>query len=568
MLQSNFGTIDIEIVRIADENGDIAEGKLYRPTYATSSNPLPGVLLLHGFNNDKDTEAPAALELARRGFVALALSEIGHGDSSPASGLLATFGEGTLGANAAYLFLKGLSFVDGDNLGLVGHSMGGSNAIKVAAANPDHRAIVIQHGSPTNVTASGELHNYLQLWCRYEDLNPLPRATYIANGMTMIEYNTNETAEADKIYGSHVAGTAQKYAFIESTHPGGTWNGEGVAETCEWMRLSLKGGTTDSHWINPYNQIYLFKEGLTLVATITAILSIIPLASILLKTSVFNKVVQPLPDRHVNEGRSWWIGATANTLIGGITFIFLPGIGMMIGIILPIFNLITGNAFMLWFVANAVICGIVFAVWFRRNKDVNWFDVGISFDKDQRKLDKNIIWKTLLLAGFLFIYLYLIVSLFENLFLVEFRFMWPVLRQFSGYRFTQFLIYLLPIMSFFFINGGLFLYGQIRPKQHETFAKTHLIWWGRSFFAMVFGLFLMFCIHYLPLFFLGAGPTFTEFYASLFFIFLMQGLPQFTLIFFVTTYFYQKTGKIYLGSILAGLLVTWIFAISGAYTMA
>ena len=40
-LQSDFGKIDIEFIRMSDEVGDIVEGKLYRPKYATPEDPLP-----------------------------------------------------------------------------------------------------------------------------------------------------------------------------------------------------------------------------------------------------------------------------------------------------------------------------------------------------------------------------------------------------------------------------------------------------------------------------------------------------------------------------------------------
>ena len=74
-VQSNFGSIDVEYVKIVDEDGFVVSGKLYRPLTATADTPAPGVLLLHGMNNDKDTEGPAALELAKHGIVALAIDD-------------------------------------------------------------------------------------------------------------------------------------------------------------------------------------------------------------------------------------------------------------------------------------------------------------------------------------------------------------------------------------------------------------------------------------------------------------------------------------------------------------
>ena len=57
--------------------------KLYTPKTATAENKAPGVLLLHGYQNDRETNAAYAIELARRGVVVLSLDEYGHGFTKP-----------------------------------------------------------------------------------------------------------------------------------------------------------------------------------------------------------------------------------------------------------------------------------------------------------------------------------------------------------------------------------------------------------------------------------------------------------------------------------------------------
>ena len=57
--------------------------KLYTPVTATAEHKAPGVLLLHGYQNDRETNAAYAIELARRGVVVLSLDEYGHGFTEP-----------------------------------------------------------------------------------------------------------------------------------------------------------------------------------------------------------------------------------------------------------------------------------------------------------------------------------------------------------------------------------------------------------------------------------------------------------------------------------------------------
>ncbi|GEM_PF-212592 len=86
-IEVTTGTIETTIrdVYNVDNSGDpnaetVSIGyKLYKPKTASSTNKAPAALCLHGYQNDHETSAAYALELARRGYVALAIDEYGHG---------------------------------------------------------------------------------------------------------------------------------------------------------------------------------------------------------------------------------------------------------------------------------------------------------------------------------------------------------------------------------------------------------------------------------------------------------------------------------------------------------
>ena len=80
-IQRAGGEVEITAGVIETELGDLTY-KLYRPAVATAQNPAPGVLLLHGYQNDHETSAAYAIELSRRGVVVLALDEYGHGGTT------------------------------------------------------------------------------------------------------------------------------------------------------------------------------------------------------------------------------------------------------------------------------------------------------------------------------------------------------------------------------------------------------------------------------------------------------------------------------------------------------
>ena len=159
-VESGFGRSDVTRISFPTDEGPTMVAKLYRHKEATAENPMPGVLALHGYQNDKETAAAGAIELARRGFVVFAIDHLGHGSSG---GHLDW--ETASGANNAYRYLEGLPFVDADNLGVIGHSMGAMNTIILGGLNPDHRALNPQCGTPGTV----DLHNVLLTQARYEE---------------------------------------------------------------------------------------------------------------------------------------------------------------------------------------------------------------------------------------------------------------------------------------------------------------------------------------------------------------------------------------------------------------
>ena len=574
LIQNDFGKVKVQTISIVDDKGNKLSARLYRPRIATETDPKPGVLLLHGFNNDKDTEGPAALELARRGFVCLALSELGHGDSVRGQGLdISVLLDGDdvfLGADSAYEYLECLSFVKQNEIGLVGHSMGGWVAINLANKYSTHRAVVIQTGGPLNLTENGDLNNYLQIWTHYEELfSTEDRKTYLKEGLKMIEYNTGKEGEYDKTYGNFADGSAQRYALCDSTHPGGTWNTKSIEETTKWMINALSSGKLESGLPTPENQIYQWKEIGMLIALLSTILSLLPLSTLLLQTDYFQEIKKPIPPRTKNtEKKEWWKTASLNAFLGGVTFLLLPMVGMVIGAMIPLFNLVTGNGTLFWFLANALIGWIVFKKWFKRNKkkqERSYFDLGVLDQEKDSHISFRNLKRTLFLATILFLYLYALTSIIQVVFQTELRFQWPLLKKFSAVRFGQFLLYLLPVSVFFFINGGVILYGQLRQKEYDNPQKTLILWWLKSCFAMEMGLIVVMIVQYVPMILFGTAPLFgwlpTD---GLFLIFLMQFIPLFALIFFLTTYFFLKTGRIYLGSIIATIITTWVISVGSA----
>ena len=80
-IQTDGGKVAIEDGSIETDLGTLTY-KLYKPETASEQQPAPGLLLLHGYQNDHETSGAYAIEMARRGAVVLALDEYGHGSTT------------------------------------------------------------------------------------------------------------------------------------------------------------------------------------------------------------------------------------------------------------------------------------------------------------------------------------------------------------------------------------------------------------------------------------------------------------------------------------------------------
>src|SRR3990172_1069416 len=80
-VQTDFGRIEVSNVAYPNFNGIFVRAKLFKPVGVSPSNPAPGAVYIHGYQNNRETGDAYSIELARRGFVVLNIDAIGRGNS-------------------------------------------------------------------------------------------------------------------------------------------------------------------------------------------------------------------------------------------------------------------------------------------------------------------------------------------------------------------------------------------------------------------------------------------------------------------------------------------------------
>jgi hypothetical protein len=114
-----------------------------------------------------------------------------------------------------------------------------------------------------------------------------------------------------------------------------------------------------------------------------------------------------------------------------------------------------------------------------------------------------------------------------------------------------------------FTLNGILIQGQLRRPGKGNWLKTWASRTASSLFAQLAPIVFLLLVQYVPLFttgfipFVGPGGMFVSFMINLFHIIgvLAMTTP-------ISTWYYELTGKVYLGAFINALLVSWMFTSS------
>lgn len=570
LIQRDFGKVEVTNVSYPNYNDIGIRAKLFRPLTANSQSPFPGIVYAHGYQNNRETSDAYCLELARRGFVVLEIDAIGRGNSGLPNDPKKPNFDKTYGVFSSFQYLKTLPFVAKDSRGVMGHSLGAEWAYTVALKDPEVRALVISGFAYRMDATDTNPKNMLMIIGKYDEFRK--RMT----GTQDIEREWMHTPQSRKVipvaqpglnqtYGDFAQGTARKVFVPPITHIQESHNRAAIAEALIWMKKALN--PPDRYWIDPTRQIWPIKEWATLTAMLACFTSLLFLGALLLKGKFFQTLQGSPSPAYACTGKSYFKLAALNAVL---MWLYLPLIFVLFGLhvfVVPIdkvFPMMMVNGTVWWFFWINIIGFFLFRSWLKKpaQSGLTLADLGISFGRPGLALEGTALGKTILLGMILFGYAYISEHLLEYLFIVDFRFWMPFASDLTPYRARLCLLYF-PFILIGFLGTGIFLHGQLRRPFQNTWLKTFFSWSISNSFALITPLILFLMLQYVPLFTTGAiplvgpGGMFVTFILNLFHIVmvLFMTIP-------ISTWFFQLTGKIYLGAVVNAALVTWMFVSS------
>jgi len=550
LVQTGVGSITVRDVRFQSSGGASLSALLYVPEAASEENPAPAVLAVHGYINSRETQSPYAIELARRGYVVLALDQRGHGFSDPPA-----FAEG-FGGPAALAHLRSLSMVDGDQVVLAGHSMGGWTVLTAAAQMPDAYQSVVVSGSSTGSFGVPEgsasfPRNFGLVYGRYDEFSASMWGSTTGVGIVntdklKAQFGVSEAVEEGRLYGAIADGTARQLYQLAQTHPANHITGSGIAAVVDWVQRTSRAPNP----IPASQQVWQWKEFATAVSLLGAFMFLVTAGPVIMRLGLFSGLVQtPSPAAGIRN-RTWWVAAAIFTALPALTYFPFQGWAAAIPANAFLGQNLT-NGFMVWAAGNALISLALFLIWhFRLGGRIDggtaW---GYGLAPDLGFAPGRIL-QALLLAFVVVGALYLMLAINHFLFTADFRFWVIAVKQMSMLHLRLFLVYLVPFTLFFTVFAVL-LHGQMRDRNKPGLVRacvTNALLAGGGIAGLLF-------VQYSSLFLTGSLAIPSQ---ALLTIVALQFVVILPLAAIISTRYFYATGQIYSGAFINGLFVTWL----------
>lgn len=543
-IDTQGGSVAVKLVDFVGDDGTLLHGRLYIPAGVTSANPAPAVLFIHGGDASSDKYSMYSVEFARRGYVVFNFDQRGHAFSEGLPRVI----ENGYGGPEALRFLRSLDIVDPNNIAMAGHSMGGS-AIGVAAFKyPNDYSSLMFIGSTSPVvegTDPSTLRNVayncgMDDGCRYNPNTLKPLAA-------MFGVEDMASVEAGKMYGSIEDGSARLINYVATVHNSEYIYPPSIALTVDWVQKTVPPPVN----IDPSNQIWILRYVGSTIAFAGAIFFMLPLGALLLQTSFFKPLAEPLPEFKGPQGRNWWIAAVITAIVAPATLFYFHNLTAITNALWP-YNRITG--IMGWTVLVALVTVVLLLInhyLLKGDKGATAYNYGLTWK------EKGIEWakigKSILLALCIIAPTYLLVAIIFHTLKVDFRMWNEGLRLLTLQRVWDLIKYVIPFaLGYIFFAAN--LHGLLRAKGGSaSFGRELLI-----NILIIAPWYYVWAIWRGPSPYIASNPAGPAF-AKGFMIHWFWALPPIMLAWTViSTYFYRKTGKVYVGAFVNAIFVCWV----------
>ena len=481
--QTDFGAVEYYDLTIEADSGHKLDALLLVPETATEDTKAPAIVVSHGWYNNREMQDLNYVEYARRGYVVLAISMYGHGDSEVIESN--TWWDDENNANGLYdgvKYVASLPYVDATRIGVTGHS-NGALACREAVLQDEEGLIAAALLVSNDAVYYDEEGNFYNMFgsrdaaiiaCQYDEffhrVDGNPPREYInqVTAQSFLYHGEDPTGLEPRVAGKFYSKVINEEEAIRGIfnppiiHPWAHFSTECVAYGVEFFNLAL--GTPN--YISTSNQIWPIKAFFNALGVVGFFMFAGSLAIVLLNLRIFaplreEEIVAPWPALEGDAKKRYWrtniwsalwsmplyllafiVGYVGSMVLGPILGIQLQGASCVIG-------------------AWCLFCGIrTISVMKKGNRTVksasgeeSTSHVVNTIDKEERgiKLGKGKWWRTILLSVVVVVASFALVFISDALLLTDYR-LWcfATIRAFSMSHLPNVLLYL-PLWLMYYI---------------------------------------------------------------------------------------------------------------------
>ena len=579
LILTSFGSVEVQSLRLDTQNNQYIIYDLYKPKEATKENKAPFIAIIPGFQRSKEALSNIAIELSRRGYVVALIDPYAQGLSSSSLSTRAATTEGYgMFSLVKYVHSGAFDFIDINKIGATGHSMGGNAAIRGAdyfgkKAIQDNTISMLNSvyvsgyvltlrdrilkDSRSNMGISyalydeGAFRNELTGWDA-ANMKIAPESLRTINNVLNKEEKINNV-EIGKYYGKKENQTLRVVFNEPVLHPFQPYNFEATRNQLNYFEKVFGAPKK----IDNNNQIWHWKELLTLFNMILALVMLIPIAKLFLDLKFFRSLSKRIPEALPKQSKKakliFWSVFFISAAIACVSFIPMVEVAKILfedaanRRLTWFFPQRMNNSVMLWAAFNGTIGIIIFLL------SYHFFGKkhGVNVDSWGLRINKIDFVKTLFLSLIIFFSFYFFLYLNYFLFHVDYRFWFMGIRIFQP-ELLLILIMYFPLFFIFFFSNSLRVNGAMRFKDQPEWLSISI-----ACFANSLGLMLIIIIQYFTYF--RTGTVFwTDNWLSVNLLFgivpMMFILPIFNRAFF------KISGRSYLGPLITCLVFIMILS--------
>jgi dienelactone hydrolase len=575
-VQNSWGRVKVIGIKIPTQNGQWVAADLFRPISATCEKPAPRVVVVPGFQRSKETQANIAIELARRGIVVIAIDPYAQGSSSSSMSQRAATTEG-YGMFAVVDYASNtdnLNYIDKNRIGVTGHSAGGNAALQGAAhfgeeakksKTPSKVDSIYVSGyilTLTSKTLKKVKSNVGISYAKYDegayrnelkngDMRFAPEALRLVNS-GLKSSDSVEQVVVDRYYGHSAERTLRVVHNEPLLHPFQPYSIEATTHQLAYFQKVF--GLEDT--VAADNQVWYWKELLSLLAMVAAFVMLVPLAQMLLThIPYFHEIVYAVPPalpRPQSFGKFlFWGLFMVGALIACFSYIPLTELSQ------KTFVEATGreqtwfypqrmnNGVMMWALFNGLVGFALFGLTYQfygKKRGINIEAFGVSTNVRE-------LFRTAVLAVVLFLSFYMLLFAVYTLLHVDYRFLFLGVRIFQPALLALVPMYA-PLFFVFFLSNSLRVNGAMRFEGQTEWRSMLVAGLGNSL-----GLIFIVAVQYLTL-----AVTGTVYWTDgwLYINLLFAVVPMMFLLPYFNRYFFRLTGRIYLGPMTTCLIFIMI----------